>query len=79
LSNGSSLNNNAGGELDYMKKMRGDDPAHGIGNHSSSSNVGPDQGVEELLDFLSLFCTVLTYFFSILFQALQPHCLMAAA
>lgn len=44
LSNGSSLNNNAGGELDYMEKMRGDDPAHGIDNHGSSSNVGPDQG-----------------------------------
>ena len=44
MSNGSSLNNNAGGELDYMEKMRGDDPAHGIDNHGSSSNVGPDQG-----------------------------------
>ena len=44
LSNGSSLNNNAGGELDYMEKMRGDDPAHGIDNHGSSNNVGPDQG-----------------------------------
>ena len=27
-----------------MEKMRGDDPAHGIDNHGSSSNVGPDQG-----------------------------------
>ena len=44
MSNGSSLNNNAGGELDYMEKMRGDDSAHGIDNHGSSSNVGPDQG-----------------------------------
>lgn len=49
LSNGGSLNNNAGGELDYMEKMRGDDPAHGTDNHGSSSNVGPDQSSDKQL------------------------------
>ena len=31
--------------MDYMEKMRGDDPASGVDNHGhgqSSSNVGPD-------------------------------------
>jgi len=46
LSNG-SLNNNAGGELDYMEKMRGEDSA-GVESHatsggtSGSGNAGPD-------------------------------------
>ena len=42
MSNG-SLNNNAGGELDYMEKMRGDDLS-GIDNHAGGSN--PNAGTE---------------------------------
>ena len=38
MSNG-SLNNNAGGELDYMEKMRGEDPT-GIDSHAGSSGSG---------------------------------------
>ena len=43
LSNG-SLNNNAGGELDYMEKMRGDDPS-GMDNHAGGS-THPNAGTE---------------------------------
>merc|ERR1719357_652575 len=43
LSNG-SLNNNIGGELDYMEKMRGDDPS-GIDNHAGGS-THPNAGTE---------------------------------
>ena len=43
MSNG-SLNNNAGGELDYMEKMRGDEPDEDKQVSKRSSKAGVNNG-----------------------------------